>query len=452
MSIEVLYPLITEAIRRAETLEDLHAPGAVSAYLDLSLLEERAAEILPASDPEGALARRGAVRAALAAKELTRAQQLAERFLAEAGTDDDLRAELQGFAEQAERSIAARYRHVAARFGLAEIRRLARALIQQARRIQVGLAASAALFLGAIVIVRSLWPCQLLVFPWHWLPVPTGSGLILASAVSLIHRSPGSLNLAILGIIASLLGVVLSLQPPDPETCPDCLEIRKIHGIDAGSVGAESPAQVPCEFRVTGLMRRSGDIYLFTRQISGTVGWVRTRGSGGGAVESNPNTYEWSAVVDLCDADVGTPYELVARAVAPDQLPPEHPRHAECISTSSEFIEVLRLAPGMPSASVVFYVGDRQRHLERIASLVVGANVFYQGFAEPVAWIDWGDGMGWQRAPSKPGEIDFLMNTYEQPGEKEIKFRVVEANSDLSIEKSARIIVVRAALPNQSAP
>jgi hypothetical protein len=30
MSIEFLYPLITEAIRRAETLEDLRAPGARS--------------------------------------------------------------------------------------------------------------------------------------------------------------------------------------------------------------------------------------------------------------------------------------------------------------------------------------------------------------------------------------------------------------------------------------
>ena len=64
--IELLYPLITEAIRRAETLEDLRAPGAHSAYLDVSLLEERITEFLPACDPEGALARRGAVRAALA--------------------------------------------------------------------------------------------------------------------------------------------------------------------------------------------------------------------------------------------------------------------------------------------------------------------------------------------------------------------------------------------------
>src|SRR4029078_3347142 len=79
MTLDFLYPLITEAIRRAETLEDLRGPGARSAHLDVALLEEEIAEVLPASDPEGALARRGAVRAALAAREIARAQQLAAR-------------------------------------------------------------------------------------------------------------------------------------------------------------------------------------------------------------------------------------------------------------------------------------------------------------------------------------------------------------------------------------
>ncbi len=111
MTIEQLYPLVSEAIRRAETLEDLGAPGTSSAYLDVSLLEEKVAEFLPASDPEGALARRGAVRAALAAQELTRAQQLAERFLAESARD----AELLKLSEQAARAVAGRYPKAAAR-------------------------------------------------------------------------------------------------------------------------------------------------------------------------------------------------------------------------------------------------------------------------------------------------------------------------------------------------
>ncbi len=111
MNIEQLYPLVSEAIQRAETLEDLGAPGTCAAYLDVSLLEEKVAEFLPASDPEGALARRGAVRAALAARELTRAQQLAERFLAESAED----AELLKLSEQADHAVAARYPKAAAR-------------------------------------------------------------------------------------------------------------------------------------------------------------------------------------------------------------------------------------------------------------------------------------------------------------------------------------------------
>jgi hypothetical protein len=138
MSLEFLYPLVTEAIQRAESLEDLGAPGALAAYLDVSLLEEKIADILPASDPEGALARRGAVRAALSARHLTRAQQLAERYLAEAGADAASRAEILRLVEQADRSTAARFPHVAASFGFAEVRRLARALIDQGAPFPIG--------------------------------------------------------------------------------------------------------------------------------------------------------------------------------------------------------------------------------------------------------------------------------------------------------------------------
>lgn len=105
MDIEILYPLISEAIRRAEILEDLRAPGAQAAYLDVSILEEKVAEALPASDPEGALARRGAVRAALAGREPARAKQLTERFLAEPEADAELRADLFRLLDQFEHSL-----------------------------------------------------------------------------------------------------------------------------------------------------------------------------------------------------------------------------------------------------------------------------------------------------------------------------------------------------------
>ena len=94
MTVDTLYLLVSEAIQRADTLEELGAPGAAAAHLDVSLLEERIAAGLPASNPEGALARRGAVRAAGAANDWRRARELAERFMADADAGAELREQL----------------------------------------------------------------------------------------------------------------------------------------------------------------------------------------------------------------------------------------------------------------------------------------------------------------------------------------------------------------------
>jgi len=138
MSAELFYPLVTEAIRRAETLEDLKAPGTSAAYLVVSLLEEKIAETLPASDPEGAIARRGAVKAALSARDLGRVRDLVERFLTEDEIDADLREELHQLSKQAERSGVARFPHAAAKYGLDEIRRLALAFARQEAPFPIG--------------------------------------------------------------------------------------------------------------------------------------------------------------------------------------------------------------------------------------------------------------------------------------------------------------------------
>lgn len=106
MDIETLYPLVTEAIRRAEVLDELGAPGARQAHLDVSLLEERIAGILPPSDVEGSIARRGAVRAAIAAHEFRRAEDLVSRFTAECDADDSVRADLTILKEEASSVVA----------------------------------------------------------------------------------------------------------------------------------------------------------------------------------------------------------------------------------------------------------------------------------------------------------------------------------------------------------
>lgn len=137
---ELYYPLVTEAIRKAETLEDLGAPGTAQAYLDVSLLEERIAHDLPAADPEGALARRGAVRAALSARNFERARQLIDRYLAEAESRDngELREEMSELRRQVEASSTARFPHAMERYGPFEIQRVARAFIQQAAPFPIG--------------------------------------------------------------------------------------------------------------------------------------------------------------------------------------------------------------------------------------------------------------------------------------------------------------------------
>ncbi len=138
MELETLYPLVTDAIRRAEVLDELGAPGARQAYLDVSLLEERIARLLPQTDVEGVIARRGAVRAAIAAHEFRRATDLVTRYAAEGGIDGSVRAALIALGEEAasfvaqdECSMTARYPQASARYGIAELRRFARAYYDQ---------------------------------------------------------------------------------------------------------------------------------------------------------------------------------------------------------------------------------------------------------------------------------------------------------------------------------
>src|SRR4051795_4976162 len=89
MTVDSLYHQVTDAILHSEALEP-GSPEAAVAHFEVSVLEARIADELPPSHPEGAIARRGAVRAAAAAGDYDRAQQLVELYLAEPDSPAEL--------------------------------------------------------------------------------------------------------------------------------------------------------------------------------------------------------------------------------------------------------------------------------------------------------------------------------------------------------------------------
>jgi DNA-binding NarL/FixJ family response regulator len=94
VSTDALNSLVTSAIWRAEQLEEHEISSAPLAWAEVAALEEKLATALPVSQPEGRIARRGAVRAALKARDYDRAQALAQRYLAEKDAPESLRSAL----------------------------------------------------------------------------------------------------------------------------------------------------------------------------------------------------------------------------------------------------------------------------------------------------------------------------------------------------------------------
>lgn len=95
--VDELKTQVTEAIIKAERLDDSGDPEAQSAYAEVSVIEEQLAGLLPNSSFEGQIARRGAVRAAIKAGDIERAESLVDTFLGEVGIDQQLVEELQAF-------------------------------------------------------------------------------------------------------------------------------------------------------------------------------------------------------------------------------------------------------------------------------------------------------------------------------------------------------------------
>ncbi len=128
MNLDTLYPLVTEAIRRAEALDELGAPGAQTAYRDVSILEEKIAGLLPVSNTEGLIARRGAVRAAISARDFQRAETLASQFVSDARMPTPALAEFErmktealSFIARAQKTMAKQYPSAASRYGIGDI-------------------------------------------------------------------------------------------------------------------------------------------------------------------------------------------------------------------------------------------------------------------------------------------------------------------------------------------
>jgi len=128
MNIDTLHSLVTGAIWRAELLEEHGVSSAPLAWAEVSKLEEELAAALPGSGPEGRISRRGAVRAALKARDYERAQALTQRYLADKQAPESLREALREMIEEDARALAGRFRFAAKHHAVPETRDLARRL------------------------------------------------------------------------------------------------------------------------------------------------------------------------------------------------------------------------------------------------------------------------------------------------------------------------------------
>lgn len=106
MSIETLREQVTRAILQAEALDATGPQFAVKqAYWTVSTIEAEIAEMRPADGEEGAIARRGAVRALLAAGLPVHAKELADRYMAESNAPTELKRELSEMVANVESNL-----------------------------------------------------------------------------------------------------------------------------------------------------------------------------------------------------------------------------------------------------------------------------------------------------------------------------------------------------------
>lgn len=124
MNLDALLSLVSGAIWRAEQLEDLGLETAPAAWMEVSQFEAELAAITPAKDPEGRIARRGAVRAALKAGKYQRAHDLAQKYLAEAGAPRSLKTDFREIMEADSQTLAEQFPFAARHHKPGELRSL----------------------------------------------------------------------------------------------------------------------------------------------------------------------------------------------------------------------------------------------------------------------------------------------------------------------------------------
>jgi hypothetical protein len=109
---DTLNSLVTSAIWRAEELEQ-RGICATQVWAEVSSLEQELARAIPPSDPEGQLARRGAVRAALKSADYALAQGLLESYKAESAAPESLKTALGKILAEADKAMKRRFRYAA---------------------------------------------------------------------------------------------------------------------------------------------------------------------------------------------------------------------------------------------------------------------------------------------------------------------------------------------------
>jgi hypothetical protein len=122
---DTLNSLVTGAIWRAEQLEAHRIGSSSQAWAEVSLLEEELARVLPVSESEGRIARRGAVRAALKAGDYARAYALTEGYASEDPPSGSLQAALNKILKEDARVMSRRFRYASKHHSLREARDLA---------------------------------------------------------------------------------------------------------------------------------------------------------------------------------------------------------------------------------------------------------------------------------------------------------------------------------------